>query len=54
MESSFLHYATGVEGTVEIEAEWTAQRRERMGQMPALSAATLPHRTRAGWALSLA
>ncbi len=26
--SSFRHYATGVEGTVEIESEWTAQRRE--------------------------
>lgn len=29
--SSFRHYATGVEGAVEIESEWTAQRRERMG-----------------------
>ena len=26
--SSFLHYATGVEGLVEIESEWTARRRE--------------------------
>jgi putative transposase len=26
--SSFRHYATGVEGTVEIESEWTARRRE--------------------------
>jgi putative transposase len=26
--SSFRHYATGVEGAVEIESEWTAQRRE--------------------------
>ena len=26
--SSFLHYATGKEGTVEIESEWTARRRE--------------------------
>ena len=26
--SSFMHYATGVEGTVEIESEWTARRRE--------------------------
>lgn len=28
--SSFRHYATGIEGAVEIESEWTAQRRERM------------------------
>jgi putative transposase len=26
--SSFVHYATGVIGTVEIESEWTARRRE--------------------------
>jgi putative transposase len=26
--SSFRHYATGEEGTVEIESEWTARRRE--------------------------
>jgi putative transposase len=27
--SSFLHYADGVVGTVEIESEWTAARRDR-------------------------
>jgi putative transposase len=27
--SSFLHYATGQQGTIEIESEWTARRRER-------------------------
>jgi putative transposase len=27
--SSFVHYATGVIGTVEIESEWTAARRDR-------------------------
>src|SRR5579871_6162930 len=32
--SSFLHYATGVEGRVEIESEWTARRRERAGTLP--------------------
>jgi putative transposase len=32
--SSFRHYATGVEGTVEIESEWTAHKRERMGIAP--------------------
>ena len=26
--SSFLHYATGAEGTVEIESQWTARKRE--------------------------
>jgi hypothetical protein len=26
-DSSFLHYATGIEGRVEIESEWTAARR---------------------------
>lgn len=29
--SSFRHYATGFEGTVEIESEWTARKRERVG-----------------------
>ena len=28
--SSYRHYATGVEGIVEIESEWTAFRRERL------------------------
>jgi putative transposase len=27
--SGFRHYATGIEGRVEIESEWTARRRER-------------------------
>ncbi len=26
--SSFRHYATGVKGTVEIESQWTARKRE--------------------------
>jgi putative transposase len=29
--SSFRHYVSGVDGVVEIESEWTARRRERMG-----------------------
>lgn len=29
--SSFCHHAAGVEGTVEIESEWTARKRERAG-----------------------
>ena len=32
--SSFTHYATGMEGTVEIESQWTARRRERLGVVP--------------------
>jgi putative transposase len=28
--SSFLHYATGAEGVVEIESQWTLRKRERM------------------------
>jgi putative transposase len=29
--SSFLHYATGTEGLVKIESQWTARRREHFG-----------------------
>jgi len=29
--SSFCHYATGTDGAVEIESQWTARRRERLG-----------------------
>ena len=29
--SSFRHDATGAEGTVEIESEWTARRRKALG-----------------------
>jgi len=32
--SSFRHYATGAEGTVEIESERTARRRELRGFVP--------------------
>jgi putative transposase len=32
--SSFVHYATGTEGVVEIESQWTAHKRERMGIYP--------------------
>ncbi|MFY9911621.1 MAG: transposase [Candidatus Sulfotelmatobacter sp.] len=34
--SSFRHYATGEVGAVEIESQWTARRRERLGIFPAL------------------
>ncbi|HYG99994.1 MAG TPA: transposase [Terriglobales bacterium] len=48
--SSFRHYATGVEGAVEIESEWTARRRERAGVTPTVAAA--PHSSQTGleWA----
>ena len=40
--SSFRHYATGCEGTVEIESEWTARKRERTeGRL--CPAVELPH-----------
>ncbi len=29
--SSSVHYATGLEGAVEIESQWTARKRERLG-----------------------
>jgi putative transposase len=32
--SSFRHYLTGEEGVVEIESDWTARKRERMGLVP--------------------
>jgi putative transposase len=32
--SSFRHYATGEEGTVEIESEWTARKRDQSGVRP--------------------
>jgi putative transposase len=45
--SSFRHYATGYEGRVEIESEWTARKRERAeGRLPPvieLPAVELPH-----------
>ncbi len=40
--SSFRHYATGCEGRVEIESEWTARKRERAAGKLSL-AVELPH-----------
>jgi len=40
--SSFRHYATGFEGRVEIESEWTARKRER-GAGRLCPAVELPH-----------
>ena len=36
--SSYRHYLTGIAGVVEIESEWTAARRERMGARPKIRA----------------
>ena len=36
--SSYRHYLTGLEGTVEIESEWTGRKRERMGVVPRVKA----------------
>ena len=35
--SSFRQWATGCEGRVEIESQWTARRREQMGVLPTLT-----------------
>ncbi|MGH9517177.1 MAG: REP-associated tyrosine transposase [Terriglobales bacterium] len=40
--SSFRHYATGCEGRVEIESEWTARKRER-AEGKLCPAVELPH-----------
>ena len=41
--SSFRHYATGIEGTVEIESDWTARRREAMGIRPKFREGPITH-----------
>jgi hypothetical protein len=41
--SSFRHYATGEAGTVEIESQWTARRREQqLGSVPIVAIAHPP------------
>ena len=40
--SSFRHYASGCEGRVEIESEWTARKRER-AEGTLCPAVELPH-----------
>jgi REP-associated tyrosine transposase len=40
--SSFVHYATGAVGTVEVESEWTAQRREANRMLGRGSAEPIP------------
>jgi putative transposase len=46
--SSFRHYATGVEGVVEIESEWTGRKRERMGAPLRVKVSELPHPSKPG------
>jgi putative transposase len=46
--SSFRHYATGVEGVVEIESEWTGRKRERMGMPLRVKVAENPHPSKPG------
>jgi putative transposase len=41
--SSYRHYATGIEGAVEIESEWTAARREGMGPRPRVRSGPVQH-----------
>ena len=41
--SSFRHYATGIDGTIEIESDWTARRREAMGIRPKLREGPIIH-----------
>ena len=36
--SSFRHYASGFDGVVEIESQWTARKREPLGRTPQLRA----------------
>jgi putative transposase len=48
--SSFRHYLTGEAGVVEIESEWTARRRERMGLRCTFAETTdPPKQNRLGW-----
>ena len=41
--SSFRHYATGIEGLVEIDSEWAAQKREPMGMRPKVRRGPVVH-----------
>jgi putative transposase len=41
--SSFRHYATGKEGNVEIDSEWTAWKREQSGVRPVVATGAILH-----------
>jgi putative transposase len=40
--SSFRHYVSGLEGTVEIESQWTARKRERLGVVTRIAGSQNP------------
>jgi putative transposase len=40
--SSFRHYVSGLEGTVEIESPWTARKREQLGVVPRIAGSQNP------------
>jgi REP-associated tyrosine transposase len=46
--SSFRHYATGEEGVVEVESEWTGRKREQMGMPLRVKITQLPHPSKSG------
>ncbi len=46
--SSFPHYATGIEGRVEIESEWTARKRETDGRETPSASGTTPLKPKQG------
>jgi len=46
--SSFRHYASGVEGVVEIESEWTGRKGERMGMPLRVKVLERPHPSKPG------
>jgi putative transposase len=46
--SSFRHYQAGIEGTVEIESEWTAHRRRLIGIVNRIEAITRPSKAWTG------
>jgi len=46
--SSFRHYSAGARGVVEVESQWTARRRERMGLVPLVTRNTRPSKARTG------
>jgi putative transposase len=46
--SSYRHYLTGLEGTVEVESEWTAARRRRIGLVNRIEAISRPSKAWTG------
>jgi len=40
--SSFRHYASGLEGVMEIESQWTARKRKQLGAVPQITGSQIP------------